>query len=97
MSKTAYIEIAQLCAHYQVELSYFTELEAYGLVEIETIEQTSCIKEEHLGRVEKVLRMQKDLNLNLDGVDTVMHLLDKIEKLQAELQKAKNRLRLYED
>ena len=41
--------------------------------------------------------MQKDLNINLEGVDTVLNLLDKINDLQTQLNTVQNRLRLYED
>lgn len=97
MSKEKLILINQLCAHYQVEMSLFTELHDFGIIEIVTIENSCFIHEEKISVVEKVVRMQKDLNINLEGVDTVLNLLDKINDLQIELNTIKNRLRLYED
>jgi len=97
MSKEKLILINQLCVHYQVEMSLFSELEDFGIIEILTIEDSSFIHEDKISVVEKVVRMQKDLNINLEGVDTVLNLLDKITDLQTELNTVKNRLRLYED
>jgi len=97
MSKENLILINQLCTHYQVDMSLFSELHDFGIIDIITIENTCFIHEEKIGTVEKVVRIQRDLNINLEGVDTVLNLLDKITDLQMELNAVKNRLRLYED
>jgi hypothetical protein len=97
MSKEKFIQINQLCTHYEVEMSLFSELKELGIIEILTIEDGYFIHEEKISIVEKVVRMQKDLNLNLEGVDIVLNLLEKIDNLQSELNTVKNRLRLYEN
>ncbi|MDX5583684.1 MAG: chaperone modulator CbpM [Aureibaculum sp.] len=97
MSKEKLILINQLCAHYQVEMSFFSHLHEFGFIEILTIEDSYFIHEDKINDVEKIIRMQKDLNINLEGIDTVLNLLGKIDELQTELITLKNRLRLYED
>lgn len=97
MSKEKLILINQLCTHYQVEMSLFSELHEFGIIEILTIENSCFIHEDKINVVEKVVRMQKDLNINLEGIDTVLNLLDKINDLQTQLNTVQNRLRLYED
>ncbi|MDB4347387.1 chaperone modulator CbpM [Bacteroidia bacterium] len=97
MSKEKLILIEQLCIHYQVEMSLFSELQDFGIIEILTIEDSYLIHEDKISVIEKVVRMQKDLNINLEGVDTVLNLLDKINDLQTQLNTVQNRLRLYED
>lgn len=97
MSEEKFIRVTQLCQQYQVETTWFSELNDLGIIEIQTIEDAHYIQEEHLGLVERVVRLQKELHINLEGIDTVLNLLDKIEDLQMELTAVKNRLRLYED
>lgn len=97
MSKEKLILVNQLCKHYQVESSLFSELHDFGIIEILTIEDSYFIHEDKISVIEKVVRMQKDLNINLEGIDTVLNLLKKINDLQTELNTVKNRLRLYED
>lgn len=97
MSEEKLILVERLCNHYQVEMSLFSELRDFGIIEIRTIEDSYFIHEDKISIVEKVVRMKKDLNINLEGIDTVLNLLDKINDLQAELNTVKNRLRLYED
>lgn len=97
MSKEKLIPIKQLCRHYQVEVTLFSELNNLGIIEVLTIEDSHFIYEDKISVVEKVVRIQNDLNINLEGVDTVLNLLDKINELQTELNTVKNRLRLYEE
>ncbi|HKK89346.1 MAG TPA: chaperone modulator CbpM [Saprospiraceae bacterium] len=97
MGKENLILVKELCSHYQVEMSLFTELHEFGIIEVQIEEGSYFIHENKLKTVEKILRMRKDLNINLEGIDTVLNLLEKINELQAELNTVKNRLRLYED
>lgn len=97
MKKEQHIGINQLCSHYELEMSFFIELRDMGLIEINSIEQSYFIHQNELTKVEKMVRMHRDLGLNLEGIDTVLNLLDKIDSLQQELIDAKNRLRFYED
>ncbi len=97
MSKEKLILINKLCTHYKVEMSLFSELHDFGIIEILPIEDSYFIHEDKITIVEKVVRIQKDLNINLEGVDTVLNLLDKINDLQIELNTVKNRLSFYED
>lgn len=97
MKKEDLIQVDQLCDQYEVEISFFSELQEFGFVEIITLEDAYFIHEDKLYVVEKIVRMQNDLNINLEGIDVVLNLLDKIDELQDELVTVKNRLRLYEE
>lgn len=92
-----YIAINELCNHYEIDISFFTNLNEIGLIEITTIESSFWIDREKIHTVEKMIRLHKDLDINLEGIDTIFNLLDKIEELQRDLNEAKNRLKLYEE
>lgn len=97
MSKINLILVNELCKHYQVKRSFFSNLHEFGLIEILTLDDKSFIQEDKVTVVDKIIRIQNDLNLNMEGIDTMFNLLEKINELQTELNTAKNRLRLYED
>jgi hypothetical protein len=78
-------------------MSFFHNLIELDLIEIETIEQVLYLPEDKIGDLEKIIRLNQELRINFEGIDTVLHLLHKIEELQNELTVTKNRLRLYED
>jgi len=74
MSRENLIPIEQLCVHYEIEMSFFYELQDFNIIEILSIEDSNFIHEDKISIVEKVVRMQKDLHINLEGVDTVLNL-----------------------
>ena len=90
------IPLPTLSTHYKVEIAFFNNLSEMGLLEIKTIEEIQYIHPDALFENEKILRMHQELEVNIEGIDVVFNLLQKIEDLQNELISVKNRLRLYE-
>ncbi|SDW34568.1 chaperone modulator CbpM [Flavobacterium degerlachei] len=97
MSTENFIPLETLCSHYNVELSFFSNLDEIGLIEIQMVEQTQYIHQDSIYQIEKMIRMHQELDVNLEGIDVVFNLLQKIDSLQAELLSVRNRLLLYEN
>lgn len=97
MSKENFISLKKLCTHYKVEISFFQNLSEIGLIEITTIEQSQYIHQDKIHDIEKMIRMYSELDINIEGIDIVFNLLQKIDDLQNELMSIKNRLDLYEN
>ena len=97
MSIENFIPLKQLCTYYKVEMSFFTNLNEFGLIEIKTIEQSHFVHKDKASDIEKIMRMHQELDINFEGIDTIFNLLEKIKTLQAELISTKNKLKLYED
>ncbi|MFV7234323.1 chaperone modulator CbpM [Flavobacterium sp. ZB4R12] len=89
------IPIPALCTHYKVEISFFNNLSEMGLIEIKTIKEMQYIDTD-IYEIEKMIRIHQELAVNIEGIDVVFNLLQKIDDLQNELISVKNRLRLYE-
>jgi len=49
-----------------------------------------------LQQLEKYIRLYYELDINLEGIETITHLLRRIDLMQDEIIMLKNRLRLYE-
>jgi len=97
MSIENFIPLDQLCTHYKVEMSFFTSLNEFGLIEITTIERSHFVHMDKAKDIEKIIRMHQELGINFEGIDTIFNLLEKINVLQDELIATKNKLGLYED
>jgi hypothetical protein len=97
MSTENFIPLETLCSHYNVELSFFYNLNEIGLIEIQIVEQIQYIHQDSIYEIEKMIRMHQELDVNLEGIDVVFNLLQKIDSLKKELSAVRNRLRLYED
>jgi hypothetical protein len=60
------------------------------------IENAGFIEVEKLQQLEKFLRFHYEMDINLEGIETITHLLEKINAMNDEIQALRNRLRLYE-
>ena len=91
------ISTDDFCTHYKVEYSFISSLQQNGLIEIITINQNSFIDHDHLKNVERLVRLHYDLDINLEGIEAITYLLNKVKNMQDEIISLKNRLRVYED
>lgn len=97
MSLENFIPVNTLCTHYKVELSFFDNLNTIGLIEIQTVEEMQYVHRDSIYDIEKMIRMHQDLDVNIEGIDVVLNLLQKIDALKKEIHAVRNRLRLYEN
>ena len=91
------ISTDDFCSHYKVEYSFITSLQQNGLIEIITIDQHSFIDHDHLKNVERLVRLHYDLDINLEGIEAITYLLNRVKNMQDEIVALKNRLSVYED
>ncbi|MDB5109889.1 MAG: MerR family transcriptional regulator [Mucilaginibacter sp.] len=84
------------CMYHQVEYTFINSLKDAGLVQITFINETTYIPESELQKLEKMIRLHNELEINIPGIEAITHLLEKIEQLQEDTQGLKNRLRMYE-
>jgi chaperone modulatory protein CbpM len=90
------IALNEFCLSHNIEISFISSLQQNGLIEITTIKETGFIDAGQLQQLEKYIRFYYDLDINLEGIETIAHLLQRINSLQDEIIALKNRLRLYE-
>lgn len=96
MKKENLIAVDDFCISHNIEISFISSLQQTGLIEISTIEETPFIEAEQLQEIEKFVRLYYDLDINLEGIETINHLLRRINSMQDEIVTLRNRLRLYE-
>ncbi len=90
------IAIADFCRNHEIEVSFVISLQQNGLIEITTIQDTPYIDIDQLQQLEKIVLWYYDLEINIQGIETITHLLSKVIRMQDEITSLKNRLRLYE-
>jgi len=90
------IAVNEFCINHNIEISFISSLQQNGLIEIFTIEESGFIDPIQLQQLEKFVRLYYDLDINLEGIETITHLLQRIISMQDEIVALKNRLRLYE-
>ena len=90
------IALDEFCANHSIEISFITSLQRTGLVEIKTIKESVFIDADQLRDLEKMVRLFYELDINLEGIETIHHLMQRINNMQDEITALRNRLRLYE-
>ena len=90
------IALNEFCIHHHIDISFISSLHQNGLIEITTIEETGFIDADQLQQLEKFIRLFFEMDINLEGIETITHLLERIKSMQDEITRLKNRLRLYE-
>jgi len=78
-------------------ISFISSLQQTGLIEITTIEDNRYIDVEQLQQLEKYIRFYYELDINLEGIETIKHLLQRVNVMQKEITALRNLLRLYEN
>lgn len=96
MELTNYINITSFCQYHRIETQVIFTFREMGLVEVVESESEFFLEEEKLGQLERMVRLYKDLQLSPNGVEVVMGLLEKVEKLQQDNQELKKRLKRWE-
>jgi chaperone modulatory protein CbpM len=85
------------CTYHQVEYTFIHSLSEAGLVEITVVDQTEYIPETQLQKLERMIRLHHELEINVAGIEAIAHLLSRVEGIQEEMRLLQNRLRRYED
>jgi hypothetical protein len=96
MQTESLIAVDEFCANHNIEISFINSLRQTGLIEITTIKKSWFIDADNLHQLEKFIRLYYELDINIEGIDTINHLLKRIDSLQDEIIVLRNRLRLYE-
>ena len=96
MQNNELILAEEFCTHYKIQLSFINNLNQFGLIEITSVEEKPYIPQSQLQKLEQIIRLHDDLNINLEGIDAITHLLDRVKSLQSEIAGLRNRLSIYE-
>ena len=86
----------EFCSYHNVEYSFINSLHEFGLIEITTIEENRFIDTESLTDLEKFARLHYDLDINVEGIEAITYLLEKVKSMQHEINLLKNKLSMYE-
>ena len=91
------IPVNEFCTHCHIEASFINSLQQFGLIEITMVKETPFIPVAQLQQVEKLVHLYYELDINLEGIDAINHLLQRINDMRDEIRTLKNKLLLYEN
>jgi hypothetical protein len=95
MEEKKLIPASEFCIHHRIEINFIHSLQDYGLIEIISEKGNEFLDEEKLSDLEKIIRLHNELHVNMEGIDVVLHLLEKLEATQKEINTLRNQLKFY--
>jgi chaperone modulatory protein CbpM len=96
MENEKLVTATDFCSCYNIDISFIQSLSEFGLIETTEISQQLFISADDLWKLEQIVTLHYQLDINLEGVEAISHLLQKIQDMQTEIIALKNRLRFYE-
>lgn len=96
MSTTELIAVEVFATHEGVEATFVHALHERGLIRITVVQDRHFLEPDELARVEQLARMHYELDINLEGLEAISHLLDRMDAAQQDLRTLRERLQLYE-
>ena len=96
MHTTNFIVADEFCKSWNIEMSFINSLQEIGLIEFVVISETTFIDISNLPHLEKLIRFHYELDINLEGIESIVHLLQRINTMHDEINDLRNKLRLFE-
>ncbi len=97
MQTEAMIPASEFCIHHNIELSFIYSLRDSGLIEIAVTEEKVFVPVSQLVQLEKMVRLHYGMDINLEGIEAITYLLERIHMMEEKIQLLGNRLNMYED
>lgn len=94
--QTDLVIVSEYCRKCHIDPSFIVLLEEGGLIDIHITEGERYISSSQLRELERYTRMYYDLSINIEGIEAIHHMLNRMEGLRREIAALRSRLRLYE-
>ena len=86
----------EFCASQQLEISFIHTLKEHGMIETVFVDKALCIHADELPRLEQIIRLHRELEINLEGIEVINELLQRIEEMQNEITRLRKRIDFFE-
>jgi hypothetical protein len=97
MDTEHFIPADKFCECHEIEVSFINSLNEMGLIEVTKIEENQYIFKGQINDLEKMVRFHYEMGINIEGIDAIYHLLQRLDNMHDEVNALKNRLKLYEE
>ena len=90
------ITITDYCRYSKIEIEFVNLLKRENLIEIQVVSGEESITTDQMPLLEQYARWYYEMEINLEGIDAIRHMLMRVKGLQNEIKELENRLRIYE-
>lgn len=93
--ETDLIIISEYCEKSHTDPTFIASLEEGGLIEIRQVNGERYLLTSQLRELEKYSHVYYDLSINIEGIDAIHHILERMENLQQEIRYLRRQLRYF--
>lgn len=94
MESKTLIAIEEICSGHEVEHTLILSMKEFGLIEFV---KEGYVESTALPRIEKIIRFHTELEINFEGIEVILNLLERMDSMNEEIITLKNRLDAFED
>ncbi|MDD3787091.1 MAG: chaperone modulator CbpM [Petrimonas sp.] len=80
---------------YEVEERFIDSLGESGLIQIVSQDDERFVECDNLSELEQFVRWYYDMDINVEGIEALHHMLNRVKLLQQELDDLRNELNFY--
>jgi chaperone modulatory protein CbpM len=91
------ISASEFCMYHNIELSFICSLNESGLIDITIVEERLFVPLSQLKHLEKLLRLNAEMGINIEGIETITYLLQRINDMQQHILQLTNKLAFYQN
>lgn len=91
------IIVKEFCVHHNIDITFIHALKNSGLVELIVVEDKLVIMQSQLAHLEKLVRLFYEMDINLEGIETITYLLSRMNDMEQQIMQLNNRLSMYEN
>lgn len=90
------ITLKEYSVQYNVEPQFLLALEESGIIYFQVEGEEKYVMEEQLDELERYIRFHYDLNINIEGIDAIRHLLARVGAMEREIKMLRTQLHLHQ-
>jgi chaperone modulatory protein CbpM len=91
------IAATEFCYYHNIELSFISSLNESGLIDITKVEEKIFVPVSQLKHLEKLMRLKEEMDINVEGIETITYLLQRMNEMQQHILQLNNKLAFYEN
>lgn len=80
---------------YEVEETFIDSLQQSGLIHIVSQDDEKFIEYEDLSDLEQFVRWYYEMDINVEGIEALYHMIGRVKKLQSEIERLRTELQFY--
>lgn len=96
MEEKNYILLEHFCQHSSIADSFLKSLIEFDLITHKKMQDDFYILDEEISDIERMFRLHDDLGVNIEGLDVINEMLNRIQKMEEEMNYLRKRLSIYE-